>query len=244
MFRSGFPICVAILTMLHSGNALIGAIVDDHFDQNSRSLTSRISPLLTSHEGTASAMIRIYDQDDKLLAESKHESERPMPTASLIKVAVMVEAYCQAAKGEVDLDQKIELTEDAKVPGSGILTEHFSAGTQFSIRDLIRLMMRYSDNTATNLVIDSVGIKAINAQMRGLGYPTTQIFAKVFRRDTSVDLEKSKQFGLGSTSAGEILQLLNAIRSQRLARAEDCDEMLEHLESCDDDLKLPRLLPG
>ena len=49
------------------------------------------------------------------------------------------------------------LREEDKVPGSGVLTEHFSAGTEFPLSDLVHLMIVFSDNTATNLVLDQVG---------------------------------------------------------------------------------------
>ena len=91
-----------------------------------------------------------------------------MPTASLIKLPVMVEAYRQAAVGKVQLDQRIELTKEDMVQGSGILTSHFSPGTTISLRDAIRLMIVYSDNTATNLVIDAIGLPATTAAMNGV----------------------------------------------------------------------------
>ena len=62
-------------------------------------------------------------------------------------------------------------------------------------------MIVFSDNTATNLVLDAIGIGATAATMEKMGYPNTKIHSKVFRRDTSVFPERSKQFGLGSTTA-------------------------------------------
>ena len=86
------------------------------------------------------------------------------------------------------------------MPGSGILTSHFTAGARFTLRDAVRLMIAFSDNTATNLVLDAVGIGSTAATMETMGYPNTKIHSKVFRRDTSVFPERSKQFGLGSTT--------------------------------------------
>ena len=53
--------------------------------------------------------------------------------------------------------------------GSGILTAHFSAGTTISLRDAIHLMIVYSDNTATNLVLDRIGLKSTARLMESLG---------------------------------------------------------------------------
>ncbi len=85
-----------------------------------------------------------------------------MPTASLIKFPVMIAAYDAVEKGKLSLDDMIELKKDDKVPGSGILTSHFSPGTTISLRDAIHLMIVYSDNTATNLVLDKLGLPATN----------------------------------------------------------------------------------
>ena len=93
------------------------------------------------------------------------------------------------------------------MPGSGILTEHFSPGTKISLRDAIHLMIVYSDNTATNLVLDKLGLPATNEYMESLGCPETRIHSKVFRADTSIAPERSKQFGLGSTTARDMVKL-------------------------------------
>ena len=152
-----------------------------------------------------------------------------MPTASLIKLPVMIEAYRQAAAGKIDLDAPVTLREEDKVPGSGILTTQFSAGAQFPLRDAIRLMIAYSDNTATNLVLDQIGLKSTNDYMEKLGFSNTKIHAKVFRRDTSIAPDRSRQFGLGSTTAKEMVSLLEFLHQGKLANAEHTKAMLEHL---------------
>ncbi len=166
-----------------------------------------------------------------------------MPTASLIKFPVMIEAYRQAAAKKVDLDSFITLKKQDKVPGSGVLTYHFSDGVTFRLRDAVRLMIVFSDNTATNLVLDAIGIGATAATMEKLGYPNTKIHSKVFRRDTSVFPERSKQFGLGSTTPDEMIRLCEAVYRKQIFSPAACDEMLEHLRACDDKDKFPKLLP-
>jgi beta-lactamase class A len=104
-------------------------------------------------------------------------------------------------------------------------------------------MIAYSDNTATNLVLDQIGIASTAETMERLGYPNTKIHAKVFRRDTSAFPERSKQFGLGSTTAGEMLRLLEALHRKDLVNVEASEAMLNHLRTCDDRNKFPRFLP-
>src|SRR5712692_4484059 len=104
-------------------------------------------------------------------------------------------------------------------------------------------MIALSDNTGTNLVLEEIGIGSTAATMEKLGYPNTKIHAKVFRRDTSVFPERSKKFGLGSTTAAEMVRLCEALHRRQLVSPQACEEMLEHLRACEDKDKFPRFLP-
>lgn len=202
-------------------------------------LASRLEPLIQAHKGkVAIAVVGLRSGQ-----AFDYHADDPMPTASLIKFPVMIEAYRQAAANKVDLDRHVTLKKDDKVPGSGILTYHFSDGATFPLRDAVHLMIVYSDNTATNLVLDQIGIGTTAATMEALGYPNTKIHAKVFRRDTSVFPERSKQFGLGSTTAREMVRLCQALHWKELVSAEASEEMLKHMKACEDKDKFPRFLP-
>ena len=123
------------------------------------------------------------------------------------------------------------------------MTPHFSAGAQFTLRDAIRLMIVYSDNTATNLVIDQVGLPATAELMEHLGLPQTKLHSKVYRRESSIFPERSQEFGLGSTTAAEMLTLLEKLHRRELVSPAACEAMLDHLSACDDKLKFRRFLP-
>jgi D-alanyl-D-alanine carboxypeptidase (penicillin-binding protein 5/6)/beta-lactamase class A len=205
-----------------------------------------------SLEDTLASMAKAHD--GKVAIAVKHLStgevcnvnaNEPMPTASLIKLAVMIEAYWQAHEKRISLSDKVAIRKDDKVPGSGILTEHFSDGASFALRDAVRLMIAFSDNTATNLVLDKIGIKAVNERMTSLKLPNTRIHAKVFRGSTtSIDPEGTKSFGLGRTTAREMVTLLEMIHEGKCVSADACKEMLEHMHKCDDKDKFPRFLPA
>ena len=131
-----------------------------------------------------------------------------------------------------------------KVPGSGILTYHFSEGASFPLRDAVRIMMVYSDNTATNLILDKIGIAPTGARMKSWGLPSTKINVKVFKGSTtSIDPEATKKYGLGSTTARDMVGLLEKLYRKNLATPEACQEMLGHMKKCDDATKLKRFLP-
>lgn len=204
------------------------------------SLEARLTPLIEAHKGKVAVAVKNLETGESF----SYHADEPMPTASLIKFPVMVETYRQAAEGKVDLDQHVTLTKEDKVPGSGILTDHFSPGASISLRDAVRLMIAFSDNTATNLVLDQIGLKATADTMEAMGYPNTKIHAKVYRRETSVFPERSKQFGLGSTTAAEMVRLCEALHKKELVSPEASEAMLGHLRACQDKEKFPRFLPS
>ncbi len=202
-------------------------------------LSDRLKPLITAHKGKVAVAVKHLTTGE----EFYHQADAPMPTASLIKVAVMVEAYRQAKEGQLDLDRKLTLRKEDQVPGSGILTQ-LTPGLTLTLRDAIHLMISLSDNTATNMVVDQIGVGATAATMERLGYPHTKLHAKVFRRDTSVFPERSRQFGLGSTTARETVRLFEALEKRQLVSPEASAAMLGHLRATDAPFKFPRFLPS
>ena len=95
----------------------------------SASLASRIEPLIHSHKGKVAVAVKNLRTGESF----RYHADEVMPTASLIKFPVMLEVYRQAAAGKVDLDARLTLRAEDKVPGSGVLTSHFSAGGEFSL---------------------------------------------------------------------------------------------------------------
>ncbi len=204
-------------------------------------LEGRLAPLAKDHKGKIAIAVKHL----KYGTSYYFQADEPMPTASLIKVAVMIEAYQQAAEGKIKLTDSVTLHDADKVPGSGILTEHFSDGASISLRDAVRLMIAFSDNTATNLALDKIGIAATSKRMEAWGYPNTRINAKSFRGDTtSIAPDRTKRYGLGSTTAREMVEILEKLEAGKLVSPEACKEMLEHLKKCNDPDKFTRFLPA
>jgi len=204
------------------------------------SLEARLAPLAKAHHGKVAIAVKHFDSGESYYLKA----DEPMPTASLIKLAVMVEVYQQAAEGKVKLTDTVTLRDADKVTGSGILTEHFSDGATFPLRDAVRLMIAFSDNTATNLVLDRIGVVSTATRMAAWGFPNTKIHHKSFRGEkTSVFPERTKRFGLGSTTAREMVRLLEKLHRDKLVSREACKAMREHLRKCDDKDKFTRFLP-
>ena len=119
---------VVLSALALTSHAAPPALSDDPKSPSASSptLESRLMPLIKAHQGKVAVAV-------KSLANGNSESFRyhaddVMPTASLIKFPVMIEAYRQAAAKKIDLESFITVKKEDKVPGSGVLTYHFSDG--------------------------------------------------------------------------------------------------------------------
>jgi beta-lactamase class A len=203
-------------------------------------LEGRLAPLAREHKGKVALAVKNLETGESYYLNA----DEAMPTASLIKVAVLIEAYQQVQEGKLKLSERVILRKADKVPGSGILTDHFSDGADISLRDAIRLMIAFSDNTATNLVLDRTGITPVNQRMESWGYPNTKINAKVFRGSTtSVAPDRTRRYGLGSTTAREMVGLMEELQLGERCRPVFKQMMLNHLRSNQDKDKFKRFLP-
>jgi beta-lactamase class A len=151
-----------------------------------------------------------------------------VPTASTIKLAIMVEAFSRVAEGKAKWTDELVLTREKKVGGAGILPE-FADGLRLTLRDGVTLMMVLSDNTATNLVIDVLTADAVNARMESLGLKETRLMRRVFGGGESVAgrKEENKRFGLGRTSPREMVVLMEKLERGEILSPGASKDMLE-----------------
>jgi D-alanyl-D-alanine carboxypeptidase (penicillin-binding protein 5/6) len=219
--------------------AALAALAADEKGESKKTLEQVLLPAIQHHRGDVAVAVKHLKSGESY----EYQAERTMPTASLIKFPVMAAGYDAVEKGKLALDERIELKAEDKVQGSGVLTEHFSPGTTISLRDAIHLMIVFSDNTATNLVIDKLGLPATNEYTASLGCPETRINAKVFRAGTSIAPDRSKEFGLGSTTARDMIKLCELLHGRKLVSQDASEKMLKHLFACADKQKVPRSLP-
>jgi len=98
--------------------------------------------------------------------------------ASVVKIAILAEAMALSEEGSFDLTERWTLSEKAVAAGSGVLDE-FEPGLAPTNRDLLRIMITLSDNTATNSFIDRFGAGAVNARMVALGLPGIRLVGRI-----------------------------------------------------------------
>jgi beta-lactamase class A len=204
-------------------------------------LETKLRPAIAAHRGTIAVAVKHLGTGE----EFKHNADAVLPTASLCKVMIMAEAYRQADAEKLDLTKMLTLAKTDKVPGAGVLTDHFSDGVQLPLRDCVRLMIVFSDNTATNMVLDAVGINRVNDFAAKLGLPESRVNSKVYKRtESSVNLNRSEKYGLGSTTANETVKLFGLLHAGKVVNAKADAEMLGHLKANDDKEMLVRFLPA
>jgi beta-lactamase class A len=100
-------------------------------------------------------------------------------SASTIKVPILLEALRQARDGELCLDTGYAVTAEQRCDGSGVL-RHLHDGLAITLKDLLTLMIIVSDNTATNIVIDTVGMDKVNSTLRAFGCTGTTLMRKMY----------------------------------------------------------------
>jgi beta-lactamase class A len=172
-------------------------------------------------------------------AHLSHRGDETFPTASLIKIPILVTVYDLVEKGELSLADPLTVLRIDKVPGTGVL-QHLHDGLSITVGDAAWLMATISDNTATNLLLDRIIIRRVWDKMEALGLRNTKVHSKSFLRSSSVAMDSSIKYGLGVTTPNEMARLLALMaRGQAVSPAAD-SAMLRILEHGDDYRMLQR----
>ncbi|MCA1583117.1 MAG: class A beta-lactamase-related serine hydrolase [Acidobacteria bacterium] len=166
------------------------------------------------------------------------------PTASLIKTAVMVETYHQIAEGRLHREKVVALVDSDRAGDEPVVLNQLHSGIPLTIPDLLHLMIAFSDNTATNLLVREVGAARTDRRMESYGLSSTKIFRPTFR-DGHADVhpELEREFGLGMTTPREAAKLMGLIANGKIVSRSACDEMLAILALQQDRQMIPRSLP-
>ena len=166
------------------------------------------------------------------------------PTASLIKVAVMAEVFRQMDAGKFDRKTTVTLHDKDKAGDETIPLNMMHGGSVLTVSDLLKFMIAYSDNTATNLLVGMVGTANVDALLDSFGLKKTRLYRPTFR-DGRADVlpEEEKEFGLGSTTPREAATLLELIAQGKVVSKAAGDEMISLLATQQDRAMVPRSLP-
>jgi beta-lactamase class A len=165
-------------------------------DELRRQVESRLRDIATGFDGVMGYSLVDLNAGGRIdvLADAA------FPAASTIKLAILYELYRQVDAGAIRLDETAALDPRHVVGGTGVL---FRLGTPvLSMRDYATLMIVLSDNTATNVVIDRVGMDDVNSTVGRLGLKRTRI------RRRMMDLDAARRGEENLTSPGDLARIL------------------------------------
>lgn len=103
------------------------------------------------------------------------------PQGSAIKIPLLIELFRQADAGTFSLEERLPVRRADQVAGTGVIQWFGDGQSALSLRDLAVLMIVLSDNTATNVLIDKVGMASVNATMTALGAPSIRLQRKMIQ---------------------------------------------------------------
>lgn len=141
------------------------------------------------------------------------------PTASAVKVFVLFALH----RSDLDLGERLEITREQHVLGSGVLS-HLAPGLRPTLADLGVLMMMVSDNSATNRLIERLGVERINSAIAEAGLVSTRLYG-------SIDFSKSgtPEGALGASTPGDFVRFYAALGRGELLDAERTQRVLDVL---------------
>ena len=158
------------------------------------------------------------------------------PQASSIKITVLAELYRQAQQDKLKLTDLYTVQASDLVPDSDIMNGLTPGVTKITLRDLATMMVAVSDNSATNVLIDRLGIENVNAFLDSLGLTHTRLRRKM------MDLKAAGEGRENIATPREMMVLLEALYRGKVLNKEMTDDFFKML-STHKDSWMPRDLP-
>ncbi|WP_144513771.1 serine hydrolase [Bacillus sp. FJAT-22090] len=197
-----------------------------------KKLVSRIQDLIERSEGIWGIVLEDLELDERW----ELNGEELFYAASVIKVPIMVAVFSAAEKGEFKLSDQLLLKEEECVGGSGVL-QHLTPGTLLSIQDIVMLMIIQSDNTATNILIDLVGVEAIAQTMKEAGMEKSTFYNKLM-------LSTPPPKGYNQITPNDVAKLLKSLTTGTLVSPHASEQMIDIMKKQQMNECLPEKLPS
>jgi len=178
------------------------------------------------------ALILLREDGTELFA---HDADAVVPAASVIKIPLVMTLYADAAEGRLSLDERLPV--GPRIDGSGVL-RHLGDVADLTLRDLATLTVIVSDNTATNRLIERVGLDRVAARLAEWGCPGTRLARAMFDREAAA---RGADNVIVPREIGALL--LRLLRGECGGRAVS-DAVLAVLERTQDHSLLRRYLPA
>ena len=205
-----------------------------------KKMEAQIDQVASHHDGLLGvAVVDLTDGRTVL-----RNADMIFPTASSIKLAILLELYRQdqeARNGAVGKSRLADTyTFDPKdlVDDSPIMAGLTPGVTRLTNKDLAQFMVAVSDNAATNVLIDRVGKDNVNATLRKLGLARTMLRRKM------IDIAAARRGDENVSCAREMTGLLDAIYKNKVLNREATTELVTQLSTSKKNSYISALLPG
>jgi beta-lactamase class A len=199
---------------------------------NAQSL--EIEAFLDSLNRTYKISLLVQNQQGEHLFAQQIDSV--VPSASVIKSPILLELLNQVQQKKIKLSEKYTLKETDKAGGEGEV-QKLKAGKKLTIKKLAYEMIRTSDNTATNILIQRLGMENINRFLKENNCTKTILQRKM------MDFEAIKFGRQNYINTLEINQLHIKLLNKQLLNSKLSQKAIEILKICDDKTTIPRYLP-
>src|SRR6266404_6133428 len=164
-------------------------------------------------------------------------ADEVFPQASSIKIAVLAELYHQAQTGKLKLNDVYTVQASDLVPDSDIMGGLTPGVTRITLRDLATMMVAVSDNSATNVLIDRVGMENVDGLMTSLGLTRTRLRRKM------MDLKAASEGRENISTPGEMMILLENLYRGKVLNRPMTDDFFKLLSTKKMDSWISRDLP-
>jgi len=223
------PLARSLLVAVVAGGVLLGSTMPAAADTGAAPLGDAIAGAVASFSGIAAVVVA----DPTTGAAYETAAARVFPSASLYKLAVLVEAYRQAAVGSLSLDdQTITITDDDLTDG-GI---EIDSGTPLTVREALERMITVSDNSCARALVRLLDTHNVNATARSIGLTDTRINTTLPQEERTADYN--------TTSAADLERLFNGLVRGTVVNAAASRSMLEVLGRQQINDRLPAGLPN
>jgi beta-lactamase class A len=196
-------------------------------------LESTLKGIISKEKGVFGVAIYDFESDEHFL----HQPDETFYAASIIKMPIMAAVFEQVLAGSLTLSEKMVVRAEDRVTGSGIL-QNLTPGMEMSIYDLIVLMIIESDNTATNMLIDRIGKKAVQQSMQEWGLSNSQ-----FHHNLQI-IPAKRDDGLNTITARDMTHLMKLIAEGKVVSWNACRSMVKIMKQQKFNDGLPSLLPA
>jgi beta-lactamase class A len=204
-----------------------------------KKLDNRVGEIVQKFDGVMG--VSVVDLTDERTIS--HNADRVFPTASSIKIAILLELYRQeqesrgGPQGKARLDDVYTFNPKELVEFSQVMAGLTPGITRITNRDLAQFMVAVSDNTAANILIDRVGKDNVNVMLRSLGLTKTMLRRKM------MDFAAARSGEENVSTPQEMTRLLEAIYKGKILNKELNQQLIKQLSTLKESY-IPHDLPA